>query len=143
MAASSAQAGYGAKFAIKASGDTYPEVAEVISITPPGLSRETIDVTHLNSDDLTKEFIGSLKEAGEAVVEVNYVPSASDPLLAAFSANGGAGEFKIIYPKGDFAMTFKGIITGYEQGDITVDGKLAATLTIKCSGAPTIAVHSA
>lgn len=142
MAASGALAGYGAKFSIKGAGSTYTAVAEVVSITPPGLTRETIDVTHLNSDDQTKEFIGSLIEAGEATITINYVPSASDVLLTAFTTNGGAGEFRITYPKNDFNMDFKGIITGYEQGDIVVDDKLSATLTIKCSGRPTITAVS-
>lgn len=137
MAASGAQAGYGTKFAIKID-NTYTLAGEVTSVTPPGVSRETIDVTHLNSDEQTKEFIGSLIEGGEASVTINYIPSASDILLNAFTENGGAGEFRITYPKGDFQMDFRGIITGYEQGDIVVDDKLSATLTIKCSGRPTI-----
>lgn len=138
MAASGALAGYGATFSIKGSGSTYAAVAEVTSITPPGLTRETIDVTHLTSDDQTKEFIGSLIEAGEASLSINYIPSAADALMTAFTTNGGAGEFRITYPRGDFQMDFRGIITGYEQGDIVVDDKLSATLTIKCSGRPTI-----
>lgn len=142
MAASSAQAGFGAQFGIKGGGDTFDDVAEVVSIQPPGLTRETIDVTHLNSDDQTKEFIGSLIEGGEASITINYIPSASDALLTAFTTDGGKGEFRIVYPKADFAMTFKGIVTGYEPGEIVVDDKLSASFTIKCSGKPVIAAHT-
>lgn len=140
MARSAAQAGYGATFGVKqGAASAFTVLAEIISITPPGMTRDTIDVTHLNSDDQFKEFIGSLAEAGEAQLTLNYIPSASDALMTAFTTDHGAGEFQIIFPKRDFSMTFDGIVTGYEPGEIVVDDKLTASMTIKASGKPVIA----
>ena len=67
---------------------------------------------------------------------MNYAPT------GAARAVCGKGEFRIVYPKADFAMTFKGIVTGYEPGEIVVDDKLSASFTIKCSGKPVIAAHT-
>lgn len=137
MATTLAQSGYGATFAIK-TGGVFVDVAEVTSITVPSLSRDTIDTTHLKSPDQTKEFIGSLIEAGEASININYVPAVVDVLMQAFTTNRGAGEFRITYPLGDIQMTFSGIVTGYEQSEIVVDGKLSASFKVKCSGKPVI-----
>lgn len=141
MPRSKAQAGFGAQFALRAVGATTPHVrvAEVVSIQPPGQTRDTIDVTHLDSDDAVKEFIGSLTEGGEASITINFVPEEAETLQTAFTADGGAGEFRILFPKKTHAMTFAGIVTAYEPGEIVVDDKLTATFTVKCSGRPVIA----
>lgn len=136
MAASSADVGYNAQFGI---GATPTYVAEVVSITPPGLTRETVDVTHLKSDNMFREHVGALKDAGEASITINYIPtaSASDVLLTAFNTDA-AQDFTILFPSGTLKLTFKGIVTGYEIGDIVADDKMSATFTVKATG--TIAI---
>lgn len=140
MAASNADIGYGARFGI---GATPTYVAEVVSITPPGMTRDTVEVTHLESDNAYKEYIGALKDAGEASITVNYIPavSASDALLTAFNTDGPQ-DFTILFPSGTLKLTFKGIVTGYELGDIVADDKMSATFTVKATGAVTIATVS-
>lgn len=134
MSKSKAKIGFTTTFGMKI-GDAqeFTKVAEVTNVTPPGMSRDTVDVTHLESPDGTKEFIGGLAEMGEASLTIQYVPDAQDVLLAAFQA--GFGEFQITFPN-KVAMTFEGIVTGYEWGDIVADTKMSATFTIKCSGRP-------
>lgn len=140
MAASNADIGYGARFGI---GATPTYVAEVVSITPPGMTRDTVEVTHLESDNAYKEYIGALKDAGEASITVNYIPavSASDALLTAFNTDGPQ-SFTILFPSGTLKLTFSGIVTGYELGDIVADDKMSATFTVKATGAVTIATVS-
>lgn len=136
MAASQADIGYGASFGIEGSTPgTYVAVAEVVSVTPPGASREAVDVTHLNSDNETKEFIAGMAEWGDASITVNYLPSATDALMTAFTAK--TDKFQITFPSG-VKMRFAGIVTGYEIGEIVVDDKMSATFTVKCSGAATL-----
>ena len=132
MAASNADSGFNSQFGIKGSGETYAMVAEVTSITPPGMTRETIEVTHLTSDDEYKEFIASLKETGEASITINFVPAAVDPLVTAFEA--GRGEYRILFPSGTVALDFRGIVTAYEIGDLVADDKMSAVFTIKGTG---------
>ncbi len=135
MPESNANLGYQSKFGIKG-GSTYTYVAEVTSLTPPGWTRDTVDVTHLESPDMAKEFIGGLIEADEATISINYVPSATDSLLAAFTA--GRGEYRVLFPSGTVALDFKGIVTGYEMGDLVADDKMTATFTVKPSGKPAL-----
>lgn len=137
MAASNADIGYGARFGI---GATPTYVAEVASVTPPGMTRDTVDVTHLESDAMFKEYVGALKDTGEASITVNYIPTvaASDALLTAFNTDA-AQLFTIMFPGGTVKLTFMGIVTGYEIGDLVGDDKMSATFTVKATGAVTLA----
>lgn len=109
----------------------YTKVGEVTNIKPPGYTRQQTDATHLESPDGFMEYINGLKDSSEASIGINWVPSATDVLLAAFDAE--AGNFKIVTPNA-IEIVFGGVITGYEPGEITPEGKLTATLTIKPSG---------
>lgn len=133
---SNADIGYGASFGIEsATPDVFDIVAEVVSITPPGYSREAIDVTHLNSPGRYKEFIAGMNETGDASMTLNFVPSATDALVDAFTA--GDGKYQITFPNG-VTMTFSGFVLSYEIGEVSAD-KMSATLTIKPTGEPVLA----
>ena len=140
MAATSADNGYSSTFAIGDGGDpteTFTAVAEVFSITGPGRSRESIDATHLDSDNGYREFIpGGVIDGGEVTIELNYIPATSDVLITALE-NTAAGNFRITHPN-LIALTFSGFCTAYEVGPITVDEKLTLTATFKITGQPTL-----
>lgn len=137
MPATTAAISYGARFGIEGpTTGTYAYVAEVTSITPPSLSRDTVDATHLESPDGAKEYIAGLIDTGEASISINYAPSASDVLMASF--NAPKDNFRILFPGGAVALNFAGIVTGYEIGELTPDGKMTATFTVKPTGKPTI-----
>ncbi|RRH69967.1 phage tail tube protein [Falsigemmobacter faecalis] len=140
MPDTAADIGFNSQFGIKGSGSTYAMVAEVTAITAPGFSRDAIDATHLKSPDKYKEYIAGLMDLGDASITINFVPSASDTLMAAFVA--GKGEFRILFPSGTVALDFKGIVTGYEIGELTTD-KMSATLTIKGTGKAALTAVSA
>ncbi|MBD9528381.1 phage tail tube protein [Paracoccus sp. PAR01] len=136
MPETAAQIGLGSKFGIK-NGSTYTDTAEVKNITLPGWTRNTVDVTHLQSPDGWAEFIAGLKTASDCTFTINWVPAISDPLVTAFEA--GKGEFQIAFPSGTLAMQFAGIVTNYTPGEISPEGALSAQVTIKPSGKPTLA----
>lgn len=116
-------------------GVSYVPVAEVTMATPPQYSRDAIEATHMGSPNAFREYIPGLLDAGEATIEINYVPAAVDPILTAMRA--GLGQFRITYPNGT-TYTFSGIITAYTP-ETPMDGKLAATITIKVSSIPVLA----
>lgn len=131
MPETTADLGYGARFGIK-DGSVVDYVAEVTSLTPPSMARDTVEATHLESPDAYKEFIAGLKETGEASITINYAPSASDALVTAFEA--GKGNFRILFPSGTLALDFAGIVTGYEIGDLVATDKMSGTFTVKGTG---------
>lgn len=133
MPQTNAQIGLGAKLGIK-NGASYSSLAEVTRITPPGWTRNTVDATHLESPDGWAEFISGLKTASDCTFEVNWIPGPSDPLMAAFEA--GKGDFQLLFPSGTLALQFTGVVTEFRPGEVSPEGKLAASVTIKPSGKP-------
>jgi predicted secreted protein len=115
--------------------EVFVKVADVTSLTPPGLSRETLDVTSHDSTDGWMEFVGGLKDPGEVSADVNYQPTEHDSLVGDFE-DIKPRNYKIVFPDGT-SWTFGALLTGFEP-DAPYDDKLAASLTWKVTGKPTI-----
>lgn len=130
--------GFKSKFGI---GDgAVPEVfslaAEITAITPPGLTRGDEDGTHMESPDNYKEYIPLLFDTGDATITLNFEPSATDELYTAFHAP--PQNYQITFPN-NVMMRFTGFFTAYSPPELTVEGKMEATATIKRStGKPTL-----
>ena len=114
---------------------TYVKVAEVTRIKPPGWTRGSEDATHLGSPDDVKEFIAGMKEMSDSSFDINWVPSVTDVLLGAFMDEDG--KYEITAPNG-VRIQFRGFITNYEPGDMTADGKMTASITVKPAGLATV-----
>jgi len=137
MAASAATSGFGATFSyLSTDPSTYTALAEVLSITPPSISVETIESTHMGSDDGFREFIAALKDGGEATVQLNYVESSATLLQTLVLA--GMETFKITLA-GASTLIFSGIPTAFAIDDVVIDDKMTMSLTIKVSGKPVYA----
>ena len=132
-----ADIGYDSEFGIEGTTPgTYVAVAEVVSIVPPGMTREAVDATHLDSPDSYREFIAGLKETGEATITLNFVPSATDAIVTAFEA--ATGKYQIKFPNG-VKMRFSGFFTAYNPPELTPGGIMQATATIKATGKASLA----
>jgi len=134
MAASAASSGFGAVFAYESAPAVYTPLAEVLSVTPPAIAVETIEVTHMGSDDGFREYIAGLKDGGEVTVNMNYVEASATLLQTLVLA--GKETFRITFP-GSSTYTFSGIPTAFTFDDVVIDDKIAMSLTIKVSGKPT------
>lgn len=128
----SAAIGYGSSFGIY-NGSAYVDVAEVTNISWPGYARDAVDGTHMTSPDTFREYIAGLMDAGEVTIEINFVPSATDVIVAAMVA--GAGQFQIEHANG-VKLQFSAIVTGYEAA-VPLDDKMTASATFKVTGKPT------
>ena len=129
----SAAIGYGSSFAIY-SGSAYVDVVQVTNITWPGYSRDAVDATHMASPDTFREYIPGLMDAGEVTIELNFVPSASDVIVAAMIA--GKGAFQVRHASG-VKVQFDAIVTAYEA-TVPLDDKMTASATFKVTGKPTL-----
>jgi len=118
--------------------EVFTAIADPTSISGPGLSRETIDVTSHGSVDGWMEFLGGLKDGGEVSIDVNYDPANHDFLVDDFE-DAAPRNYQIVFPDPDeTTWSFGAILTGFEP-EAPYDDKLAASLTFKVSGKPTIA----
>lgn len=133
--------GLGAIFALL-QGTLYSDIGEVIRIQPPGVTAETIDVTALNTTDAFREFIKSLKDGGEVTVVMHMDPAtvadAENQTLLKAEVEGTANSTaRIEFSDGGPNVVFSGPATGWTPGELTADGKIELTFTMKVSGKPT------
>lgn len=115
--------------------EVFVAIANVTSLTPPGLTRDTYDVTAHDSTDGWREFIGGLKDAGDVSFDVNYDPADHDTLIGDFE-DAAARNYELTFPDGS-KWEFAGFLTGFEA-DAPFDDKLSASLTIKVTGKPVV-----
>ncbi|MBJ6626061.1 phage tail tube protein [Streptomyces sp. I4(2020)] len=117
--------------------EVFTKIADVTSLNPPNISRETLDVTSHDSVNGWMEFLGSLKDPGEVSADVNYQPSAHDLLVSDFE-DATPRNYQIVFPDADVTTwEFPAILTGFEP-EAPYDDKATASLTWKVSGKPTI-----
>ncbi|MGZ2455460.1 phage tail tube protein [Rhizobium anhuiense] len=135
MADTEASIGYGITFemAEAATPTVFAYIAEIYDMTPPSDSTDTVDVTHMQSPNKTREFIDGLTDPGEASFEMNLVPG-SDSDKALLAAKGKRKWCRITFPNGVQTLFF-GVRTTYEKAAPT-DDKMTATVTFKVSGEP-------
>lgn len=111
---------------------TYVAIANVTSLSPPGTTRETLDVTAHDSPNGYMEFLGGLKDPGEVSADVNYDPQIHQVLIDDFEVQ--EINYKITFPGGE-TVTFPALLTGLEP-DAPYDDKLTASLSWKVTGKP-------
>lgn len=115
----------------------FTAIANVTSIKGPEIKRDTIDVTAHNTANSWREFVGSLKDAGEISLDVNYDPAVHDELVADFE-DSDPRDYKLVFPVTPaVAWSVKALLTEFSS-EAPFDDKLAASLTLKVSGKPTI-----
>ena len=123
--------------------ETFTAIAEVSSISGPGLSLDTIDVTHHSSTAGWREFVGGLLDAGEVSFDINYLPTdathdASTGLIKDMT-DRTVRNFQLVFPDAsNTTWSFSALVTGFEPSE-PVDDKLAASVTLKLTGQPTLA----
>lgn len=119
-------------------------INQVTSIGLPSPEREEVDVTHLDSD--AREFAPGLVDYGEFEVVVNLRPgSDTDLLLEAAAESQKNKNFKVVLPiRGVLTRDYTGtcFVKSYDRGEVTVDDKMEATVTLRAVGAVTSAAHT-
>ena len=140
---SAAAMGAGAAFGIGdgATAESFTDLAEVISISPPSQSTDIIDVTHLKSVNRRREFLAGFIDPGDVTLELNHVPgSAADTAIQALEGLSTTTNFRVTFPdgtSGSVTWIFAGFLQGYEP-NITPDDKMTSSVTIKVTGATTV-----
>lgn len=126
---------------LKRSGTT---IAEVTDITPPGVSRDSVEVTHHQSPARYREFIKGLLDAGEVSFTINYIPDNTTHnnalgLLSDFTNNATIDTWTLVFPNvAGTTWTFPAFVTKFDP-KAPIDDKLSADITLKVSGQPTLA----
>lgn len=111
----------------------YEPIANINSISGPSSSRETVDVTTLDSEGGYREFIGSLRDAGDISLNMNFDATTYALMKADFESDT-IQKYQIVLPDTDnTTFEFEGLVTELPV-EIPLDDKVTADVTIKISG---------
>ena len=117
------------------SGGSFASVGSIREITPPALSRDSVDVTAMDSADAFRQFIPGLKDPGEMSVVLEFDPSEAVQTSWESDFNSSAiGYYKIIFPDST-EWGFTAFVTAYEP-ETPIDGEMRVTVTLKLTGKP-------
>lgn len=136
MTATAADTGFGTTFAYDSGGGSYVSLGELTAVSPPNMTRETVDATHMGSTSGFREHIGGMRDGGEASVTINYVPSGTSyDALKANILSDTAVNYKITFPDSS-TVIFSALIT--ELGtEIPMADKMSCSAKFKVTGVPT------
>lgn len=125
---------------------TLAELVQVVSFTLPDNATDRVETTHLKSPNRRREYTSGLVDGGEVEVVLNFRPgSDTDQKIEDAQADGDEKSVRFVVPQLGVAAwdyTTTGIVTGYNRGAVTADGKMEATMTIAITGAVTSAAHA-
>lgn len=128
-------------------GTALYELRQVVSFTLPQDEVDEVEITHLKSAGRRREYAEGMIDGGEFEVTLNYRPlSDTDTKIRSWQAAGGPRAFKAVVPeRGVPTAQFTGtcILKGYDAGEVSPDDKMEATLTLRLSGAVTVAAYTA
>ena len=137
-------ASYGTLLKIGDGGETesFTTIAGVRDISGPALGLDTEESTDHDSTDGVEEYVATIRRTGEVSFEINYEPAES-------THDAGTGlikdmtdrtlrNFQLVFTD-DASSTweFSAFVTAFEPS-APVAGLLAASVTLRPSGAPTL-----
>jgi predicted secreted protein len=130
MAASGAKHSAGTTLSVGGS------ITEVLSIGAPDNRRETIDVTHLGSDNTAREKIAGLIDAGQATAELNFIKTVASTLLG-YMDSGTAQSCSIVLSGSLGTLSFNAIVSGVKV-IVEVGKPVTVSLTLDVTGKTTL-----
>lgn len=136
---SNAFSGVGTEFkrSDMASNPTFTALAEVNNIAGPNKTRDTIDVTSLDSTGGYKEFIAGFRDAGEVTLSMNFTRDGFQTLNTDYETSTLV-NYQIVLPDtGNTTLDFGALVTSLGQA-IPMDDKVTMDVTLKISGQVTL-----
>lgn len=135
---SEAISGVGAKFQREndSSSGEYTTIAEVTNITGPSKTRETIDVTNLDSPDGYREFIAGFRDGGEIVLTMNFTVDGYEQMDIDFASDDTINYQLVLPDAGEYTLGFAGLVTALPLA-VPTDSQITVDVTIKITGAVT------
>ena len=133
---STAKAGVGTLFR-RWSGSGWVNIAEINSISGPTMTRDTIDVTSLDSTGGYREFITGFRDGGTVQLTMNFTRDSIDTMKTDFEADD-LQNYEIVLPDVEnTTLEFEGLVTELPL-EIPPDDKITMTVSIKISGEVTL-----
>ena len=120
--------------------EVFTTVAEVKSISGPDITRDTLDVTNMDSSGNYREFVATLQDGGSVSFDVNFIGNNTSQNNMQTDMNAGtARNFQLLMPNvASTLFTFTALIVGLTF-NFEIDGIITENISLKITGAVTIA----
>jgi hypothetical protein len=109
--------------------------AEVLDVSPPNLSRNSVETSHMSTDTNHTFMPTDLIDNGEVTLEIAFNPKYD--FKASFFAKKVKSCVITFADSGDGIWTFSAFATGYEPS-VPLEDRMTATITLKVTGGITI-----
>lgn len=110
-------------------------IADLVSIGEIGVESSDIETTTLDSPNGYREFIGSLKDAGELSLSGMVKSEANMEDMLGFAESQEILNWEIEAPSGS-KWAFDGYVKMFKEGEVTIEGVRTFNASIRISGAP-------
>jgi predicted secreted protein len=115
----------------------WQDIAEVKTISGPGMSRDVIDVTSLDSTGGWREFIAGFRNAGTVVLNMNFTRATYDIMWDDFGDDDVQYYEMILSDPENTTIEFAGLVTELPV-NVSADDAVTNDATIQISGVPVI-----
>lgn len=129
---SNAISGVGTRFR-RWSGSAWADIAEINSINGPSMTRDTIDVTSLDSTDGYREFIAGFRDGGTVSLTMNFTRATYALMKTDFESDVAKNYEIVMIDPDNTTLEFVGLVTELPL-TIPTDDKISVDVTIKVSG---------
>jgi len=119
------------------SGTAWEQLGEVTDISGPGMSRATIDTTHLATEGGYRTFITGFRDAGSLTFTMNFNRDAYDLLKSDFESDVAVAYEMVLPDDEKTSFEFSGLVTEIPL-TVPTDDKISVAVTIKISGVVTV-----
>ena len=111
----------------------WKRIAEINNITGPGMSRDTIDTTTLDTQDGYRTFIAGFRNAGTMTLAMNFTQASYLLMKGDFESNDPVAYQVVLPDTEETVIEFDGLVTEIPL-TIPTDDKITADVTIQISG---------
>jgi len=132
-----AVAGVGTEFRRWDGAGAWAKIAEINSITGPGMTRDVIDTTTLDTAAGYRTFITGFRNAGTVALSMNFTRTTYALMKTDFESAALKNYEIVLSDTDNTTLEFEGLVTELPL-TIAPDDKITADVTIQISGAVTL-----
>ena len=116
---------------------SWTDIAEIVTITGPSMSRDTIDVTSLSSTGGYRQWIPGFRDGGTVVLAMIFRRDNFDTMKADFESDSLQNYEILINDAESTSLEFEGFVT---EMPLTIPADAAVTMdvTIKITSEPVV-----
>jgi len=119
-------------------GTDWVELAEVINIGGPTLSRATIEVVSLNVTDAFKNFLSGYRDSGDVTFTMVFRRDTYEVIMEDYESDDNGNYEIYIEAAEETSFEFEGLVTEMPLVGIAGDSPITVDVTIKIDGQITL-----